>query len=1078
MSVSMQQLSFMQDDYVEDEVLDPNLIGGSEDEESESEIAETFLAPEPIFSALLRTAARKLWGDDPVIDDFVTHVAPHLSDLLGHVTAKGGIFAEEMRAAGAQDVERYGDDQSMRSHLVNGLFPVLHIAHTLQSWRAPQFRYYDDTVRRLFIAGYVLHDWLKLPGIEAELEAAGVRHDTINAAQHRAVVEQIFRVWGGRLRLDDFLAPIGGLDYRLHDLIFIACNTQVKWGTLRNLAALPQLTLPGPQLDLTEQLSRLADYLAYIARNPRIVASDKYIHNVLSGLSNQNARLVYHHVADVRGVITNLIHNAALENRRSEDCVPLLYAPTGVVYLARKEAQFTPDLDSVAEAVVQKVRQVGGFRLSNSLTGFGRDGKGLKYANYYGLFFEPLDMLDVAVAAAAKIIHEGKKPSAGKRYAKLATDGWMDGDVDLVLPDDFRVDQMAEWCYQAEKIARDAPGGGSAARFLIDAMGLGDIYEDFLAVPRDARAGGVGYHWYFAAGHYLKRTTGLDPAAWHERIRDFSRQLKAYLLDQQKKTEITAAADDGFGDLRQYVRQVLHFGLITQLAATNGDGTSLFATELDRYTNAKKRGRGTTAMCALCSSPYTVNKQEEAAALFAPQVYSNKMALHGSSAIRDICSICGLEMMLRQILMNRSNASGGRFEGRRLRYLYFYPTYFFTPETLEIFRILHTRLRRISFTELRRQLVTETDGTSEVRLDPAIWQRLEPLLMTPEAEFSEEEDRYLRMHFPENEPVTFYFMGVPPPGRDAKDAESWVHPAFLSLLLPLCVDVKVVASESQMPVLAEADELAETVFLDGAHAAIGYIVGRERINLDRVLPALQRLATSYLIHMDGNSEPGGKDFYRWQQFPALARHLSESPLYAFWYLKKWQRKVKADGLPFDKAQLYLEHYCILTQEGEDEMSHARTLTELYRQFYRTRSRKTHAVIRPISLAAETVLDADSRNFSDAESLAEAVHGRLYVRIRQLFREKLAYPPQGSTIEEQDAAIAQFARYFVDDLYYGAFRGDKASLRGKQLNLIKNACEVLYRTADAAYWAERKAAGEAIEPESEDDAEEATNQFGF
>jgi CRISPR-associated protein Csc3 len=125
------------------------------------------------------------------------------------------------------------------------------------------------------------------------------------------------------------------------------------------------------------------------------------------------------------------------------------------------------------------------------------------------------------------------------------------------------------------------------------------------------------------------------------------------------------------------------------------------------------------------------------------------------------------------------------------------------------------------------------------------------------------------------------------------------------------------------------------------------------------------------------------------------------------------------------------------------------------------------------LAAETVLDADSRNFDDAESLTEAVHGRLYVRIRQLFREKLAYPPQGTTIEEQDAAIAEFARYFVEDLYYGAFRGDKASLRGKQLNLIKNACEVIYRTAEADYWDERRAVNNGAEDESgfDDDLED-------
>ncbi|MBX3001344.1 MAG: type I-D CRISPR-associated protein Cas10d/Csc3 [Caldilineaceae bacterium] len=1066
MASNVQQPSLFSETYDEDEVFDLDANAAIE-EETEIEKLGSGLASEPIFSALLRIAATKLWGNDTVINDFVTHVAPTLSDLLGHVTAKGGIFAEEMQAKGVKGVERYGDDQSMRSHLINGLFPVLHVAHTLQRWGAPQFRYYDNTVRRIFMAGYVLHDWLKLPQVEAQLEAAGVRHDNVNAAQHQEVVERIFRTWGEQLKLDDFLRPIGGLDQRLHDLIFVACNTQIKWGTLRILAALPRLTLPGPQLDLAEQLSRLADYLAYIARNPRVVTADQAIHREISTLSHQRARLVYHHVADVRGILTNLIHNAALESRQSDDCVPLLYAPSGVVYLARKEASTPPALDQVAEAVVQRVRRVGGLRLSNSLTGFGRDGKGLKYANYYGLFFETTDMLDVAVAAVSKIIHEGKKPSAGKRYTKLSESGWMDADVDLDLPDDFRVDQMAEWCYTAEKIARELPGGSSAVRILIEAMGLTDLYEAFLSVPRDARAGGVGYHWYFAVGHYLKRAPGLDPAAWNERIAQLAAQLKTYLLEQQQETDLPANADDGFADLRQYVVQVLTCGPNTELTEEKSRN-SLFAIELDRYAHAKKRGRGTTAMCALCSSPYTVTKQEEAAALFAPQVYSNKMALHGSSAIRDICSICGLEMMLRQILMNRSNSSGGRFEGRRLRYLYFYPTYFFTPETLEVFRILHSRLRRISFTELRRQLITDEDGISRLHLDPATWQRLEPLLMTPEAEFNEAEDRYLRMHFPDNEPVTFYFLGVPPPGRDAKDAESWVHPAFLSLLLPLCVDVKVVASESQMPVLAEADELPETVFLDGAHAAIGYIVGRERINLDHLLPTLQRLATSYLIHLDGNSEPGGKDFYRWPQFPTLARHLSESPLYAFWYLKKWQRKAKLDGLPFDKAQLYLEHYRTLTQGGEDEMSHARTLTELYRQFYRTRSRKTHAVIRPISLAAETVLDADSRNFSDPESLVEAVHGRLYVRIRQLFRERLAYPPQGSTIEEQDAAIAQFARYFVEDLYYGAFRGDKASLRGKQLNLIKNACEVLYRTAEAAYWQERREAGEAIEPETDDE----------
>ncbi|MEZ4622716.1 MAG: hypothetical protein R2867_45455 [Caldilineaceae bacterium] len=127
----------------------------------------------------------------------------------------------------------------------------------------------------------------------------------------------------------------------------------------------------------------------------------------------------------------------------------------------------------------------------------------------------------------------------------------MEDDVDLDLPDDVRVDQLAEWAFFAEKLARDLPGGGSAAKVLMDAMSLTDIYDQFLAVPRDTRAGGVGYHWYFAAGHYLKRHPQLDPQQWQERISELASTLTAYLLTQkQPVTSDDEAVDDGFADLR------------------------------------------------------------------------------------------------------------------------------------------------------------------------------------------------------------------------------------------------------------------------------------------------------------------------------------------------------------------------------------------------------------------------------------------------------------------------------------------------------------------------------------------------
>jgi len=1034
--------------------------------ESPNRKEQIALAPEPLFSALLRRNIKRIWPDDIAVHDFVHWVAAPLSANFAHITAKGGDFVREQVAAGksAGAVERYRYDQSMRAHLINGLFPVLHIAQTLQRWGAPQFRYYDDTVKRLFLASYVLHDYLKLPAVNEQLAAAGLHHDTVNPAKDRPLIEAILRDCCQQLGLDHLLAPAGGVDQLLHDLLYVVSNTQLRWGTLRNLSALPHLTLPAVQRDLCEQLSRLADYIAYAAgTTPRAVVAHEGLRRELATLSNQLADLHYHHIADVRGVLTNLIQNAALAAQQSPDCVPILFAPSGVVYLARRGAIATPSVTAIADNVVQRVKQVAARQLNNNLTGFGRDGKGLKHADYYHLFFDRLTLLTVGYNATFKIIHGAKAASAGKRFTKLTA--WMEMDIDPQTMEDIRVDQLAEWCYLAEKTVADLPGGREAAKVLIDALGLQELYQDFLAVPRDNRAGGVGYHWYFAAGHYFQQNRRLDPQEWQAKIADLVRALTAYLREQATAQPVAAVSGDGFDDLRRYVGNVLHFGPESEQTNSAGARDEVvrnpdFAAELARYTNAKK-GRGRTPICALCSSSYTVDKQQEAAVLFAPQVYSNKLNLHGSDAIRDICAICGTEIMLRQLLMNDTSFKGKDFEARNLRYLYFYPNYFFTPETLAIFREVHDQLRNLSFTELRRQLIDESTAPPTVRLaDSAVWQRLEPLLMSEQPP-ALGQDRVLRLHFPEDEPITFYFLGLPPPGRDAKDAESWVNPALLALLLPLCLDVKVVASASSLPILNEASELAETVLLDGAHAAIGYITGEERLNLDQVWRKLQQLATTYLIHLDGNSGMGSKGYdYRWQDLPALARSLAESPLYAFHYLKKWQRKVELDTLPLAKVQLYLAYYALLTKEDDQHMSHARTLTELYWRFYRAKRKNgrlnSNSILRPLSEAAKALLMADRRIYPDREALVELMVGQLHAFIDRVdTRRADGYIPK-QTVEGKlsidEAAVRSFADHWVNKLFFDTLRGDVSALRGKQLNLLKNACEVIYRDLDAEYWA--------------------------
>jgi CRISPR-associated protein Csc3 len=1018
--------------------------------------ADDALAPEPLFSVLLKRVIRQhdqqSGQPDRVLRDYVELVAPQLSILLADKTAKGGNFVIDKRAEGVseEELKRYGDDQSMRAHLINGLFPVARIAKLLQAWEVPTFRqFFDEAAYRLFCAGYTLHDWLKLPDVDAELAAHGLDHAKVNSALHLEVVEGIISAWCVKLGLDTFLEPLGPLATQLHDLIFIASNTQVKWGTMRNLAELPGLNWQRrDQVSLATQLSNLADLLAYLGRTPIDTARHRAIGTLLSVLSDGAARLTYHHVAEVRGILTNLINNAALSTYQHEFRQPILFAPTGVVYLERKGyVPDTPDVRAVAEATIAKIQATCREQLKVNLTGFQRDGKGLKSAPYYDLFFSPRQFTQIVAQGAYKRTL-GKTSAAETRYSKMQATGMLPTGACDDFPREITVDMIAEGCALLEKLLKQHAPMLDAQSWLLDKLGVSDIGPEVTEIPQRATTGGVPYQWYYAAGVVHQRRRGLHDQEWQQELHAIAAAAAQELPD--------LVLGAGWDQLRSYVTANLRF---EQTRVEPSGLMTAALRELEQYSGARKP-RNSTVLCSLCTSPYSVSEQREAAILFAPMVYTNKQPLHGGRAIRNICAICEIEMMLRQLLMNRSSASGGKFEGQRQRYLFFYPTYFFTPETLEMLRLLTLQLKGMRFTALRKLLVQERNGVAQANLDPETFQKIEDLLLDPDLLTDPSGDRWLR--YSGQEAATFTLIGIPPSERDAKDAEAWIQPAFLALVLPLVLDVKVVASESMLPLFNEATELPETVALDAPHPFVTYLTRSNRINLDQLGPVLKRLTTAYLIHLDGNAKSGSKGYdYRWHDMPALARNLDTSPSYAFAYLKKWQRRLELDSFGVQKAALYIQYVNYLDavprggtrthEPGKEDatMSYARQLTELYRQFYRAeRISKSNAILRPISIAADAILTADPRLFpvqdDDPTPLIEAVQGKLRSFIENVSLGRAdGRLPKGSNRESRDTAILEFSTFFVVTIFQNALGGNHAALRGKQLNLLKNACEVVY-----------------------------------
>jgi CRISPR-associated protein Csc3 len=216
--------------------------------------------------------------------------------------------------------------------------------------------------------------------------------------------------------------------------------------------------------------------------------------------------------------------------------------------------------------------------------------------------------------------------------------------------------------------------------------------------------------------------------------------------------------------------------------------------------------------------------------------------------------------------------------------------------------------------------------------------------------------------------------------------------------------------------------------------------------------------------MDGNAKVGTTGYdYRWQDMPALARNLATSPLYAFHYLKKGMRRTDNEVMSGYKASIYNQIVERYLEKGVDAMSHARKLTERYRRFYRHKKGRlnSNAVLRPISEAAKVLLNADLRLFDDDEALHEIVRGRLEKFVERVDKKKAdgsipgwLYPNQETRLDELNAAVDEFARYFVLTIYRDVFGGDRAAIAGKQLNLLKNACESVYMAEQRREWRER------------------------
>lgn len=1037
--------------------------------------------PELLTIRLFKQAIQETAGNqgDELLNRFAEAVLPNLMRQLVGATAKGGQFTEDRRSEG-KNVDRSKDDQSFTAHLLNGLFPTYRIFKTLQTLGTnPIKRLCEELEAAIYMAAYVLHDYDKFPDYPAWLEA----HDTEgefrgrnwrNHPPHKSDAPNFGREYVTQKMQEfglDYLIGSGWKNY-IDDIIWISNNAGEKWDADLGMKqrGLDQCQIDERVQGLLIRLVRLSDLFASVIKHPADIEASN-LTSLLSDLSAQQLNFSYHALSDNRGVLTNILNNALMDLHPQEFYTSLLYLPDGVVYLAKVDA---PEIvvENIPEQVIQKIKTLCGSELKKRQTGFGRDGKGVKFADYYWLFFEIGELMNVANSAACRIIPSTKASSAAKRSASLVdfhTNGELPTTVNVTFGDDYRIDRLAEfgdtlcrgiwrgWCdrfnewqKQRPKAERKTLPDLDLTHRLAEYLGLSSEVAAMGAIQSLKKTGGVPLDWYYLAAKYIQQNAHLDDG----QVQTVMADMADYAARMVEPIVQEFIVPDGWTDLRSYVQQVV----ILPTGAVTPPVTDPFLTELDRYKAAKINGRGRENVCAMSSSSYTVTEQMESATLFAPQVYSNRQILFNAQAAkRQICAIWSIEIMLRQILMNQTNATGADFEGRKYRYLYLYPAYFFTPETNNFLQKAYSWIRRTRFdADIRKHLVPDKQPA---QFNMAAYQSVDSLLLQEDPE----KDQTFKLSYP-NEPLTFFFMALPP-GRDATDTESWVMPSWLAFTLPFVLDVKVVASESPVPPFISGADFEQTTILDGEHQAIGTLVKCDTYRLDAILPhqahqfsPLNALSAAYCIHLEVNRKKDGDP--DWGKLSALARDLETSPLYVFHYLSKLIRKLDWDTAPIEKIKLYQDFYYCFDPQGES-MSKLRELTRLYRRFYRAQSKgkapKPNAVLKPIDEAADVILKIEKDLVNDSKSLTEAVAAKVAKLMTNVHRKAAEGKPTfvlvdgrwklALTPEEERQAIYDFAEYFVSVIFQETFKSDRARLTGTQLNLIRDTCDYLYRLED-------------------------------
>jgi hypothetical protein len=603
---------------------------------------------------------------EKALDEYVEHFVPAMLQWQYHLTlVKGGPDYPHL------------SEQSHFAHIVNGVFGLTELIKFVAGEKI-FIAGLDEFAFRKALALYTVHEVHKASDLERigstefsiPLDRLQQEYERLGLNKFAHVDEHLMRA-----------ANVHKRSTKHGDLLLSDENSSLLWLLVRLADTFASVKSP------EEALSSLMVYLpklgpAFAPKNP----PGKFA-------------LFYHDIKDVRGVLTNTIHQATAQQLRQEfGLYPLLYFATGTLYLGPSGVE-TEKQQSLIKGIVDQVLE--------SLIEYGKDNddaarSGLRQA-YYD--FETFVYSFTNVPALLNIVRDDSliqsKPNtnvipkdvAGLLAKKGLPDGWVEETVPVRLeisldePKTFNEHwtRARRYLFYVDKMLRALNPSENALEWFLQNFATPESVATNLRIVGELWAkGGPGKYVLPIAYHFLKGTDFADRSAealpsdqvlerLHQRVLTAMEQTDTYAGRQ------TAVAELGFRqDLTTYLDENLYLSFAPAI--------QLETDALTAYTATKRKGHS-SKMCSLCNrwSEYVQPLRTGILDDFG-RVFSNRVlpAQEAPGKMRPWCPVCHLEFIFRKLIGMGLPASAHYKKSRRI-YLYVLPTFSFTPEHIRLF---------------------------------------------------------------------------------------------------------------------------------------------------------------------------------------------------------------------------------------------------------------------------------------------------------------------------------------------------------------------------------------------------------